>query len=152
MLWRYSQHLLHSYGELWLIRGNAEKALNYANECLELAENSNSLKNIIKGHRLRGQALLTQNQLNEAEQELITALEVARQVGNPPQLWQTHVALGDLRHARGSADEAYQSYADALIVVDEVASSLKDLSIRNTFLNSDHIQGIHSKAEAEMNS
>jgi class 3 adenylate cyclase/tetratricopeptide (TPR) repeat protein len=152
MLWRYSQHLFHSYGELWLLRGNAEKALSYADECLELAENSNSLKNIIKGRRLRGQALLAQGNLNEAEQELMTALKDARQVGNPPQLWQTHVALGDLRHFQGKNDEAYQAYADALSVVDEVASNLKDQSLRDTFLKSGQIQEIRGKAQAKMNS
>jgi len=34
MLWRYSQRLFHSYGELWLRRGDAAKALAYADECL----------------------------------------------------------------------------------------------------------------------
>ena len=30
MLWRYAQHLFHSYGELWLARGETERALAYA--------------------------------------------------------------------------------------------------------------------------
>ena len=40
-LWRYAQHLFHSYGELWLIRGDADRALAYADECLALAEPAN---------------------------------------------------------------------------------------------------------------
>ena len=152
MLWRYSQHLFHSYGELWLLRGDSVKALSYASDCLDLAENSNSLKNIIKGHRLRGQAFMAQGKLNQAEQELITAMEVAHQVGNPPQLWQTQTALGDLRHVQGRIDEAYQAYTEALIVVDGVASSLKDQNLRDTFLNSERIQELRIKAQAKMNS
>ena len=48
MLWRYSQHLFHSYGEVWLARGDLDKAMLYANECMELADQSNSQKNIVK--------------------------------------------------------------------------------------------------------
>jgi hypothetical protein len=68
MLWRYSQHHFHSYGELWLARGELDKALAYADECLALAEDSKSQKNIVKGQRLRGQALMAQDQLAKAEQ------------------------------------------------------------------------------------
>jgi hypothetical protein len=42
MLWRSSQHLFHSYGELWLVRGDPDKALAYADGCLALAEPSES--------------------------------------------------------------------------------------------------------------
>ena len=47
-LWRYSQRLFHSYGELWLARELPDKALSYASECLALAEENNSQKNIVK--------------------------------------------------------------------------------------------------------
>ena len=57
-IWHYSQRLFHSYGELWLARGDYDKALSYADECIELAESTDRPKNIVKGRRLRGQALL----------------------------------------------------------------------------------------------
>jgi tetratricopeptide (TPR) repeat protein len=147
MLWRYSQHLFHSYGELWLARGDYDKALAYADECLALAEPSDSRKNMVKGRRLRGQVFLAQGELAEAERELVTALEMAREVGNPPQLWKTHAVLGELRQAQGRADEARQAYQDALTVIEEVAASLSDESLRETFLGSDHVQGIRRAAE-----
>lgn len=145
MIWRYSQHLFHSYGELWLMRGDYRKALSYADECLTLAEESNSRKNIIKGHRLRGQALMAQGAQTEAEQELSIALDVAQQVSNPPQLWKTHAALGDLRQAQGRPDEARQAYRDALAVIEKVASDLTDQSLRDTLLVSFHVQEIRSR-------
>src|SRR5205823_5244799 len=77
MAWRYSQHLFHSYGELWLDRGEPVRALAYADECLELAEHNSSMKNVVKGRRLRGQALLAMGRLDQAEQELSASLEVA---------------------------------------------------------------------------
>lgn len=147
MIWRYSQHLFHSYGELWLVRGDSHKALSYADECLELAEKSNSRKNIIKGRRLRGQALMAQGKLDKAERELDVALIMAQKVGNPPQLWKTHAALGDLSLAQERPGEAHQSYGAAMAVIDEVAINLSDESLRETFLNSEHVQGIRQKMD-----
>ncbi|MCH8994799.1 MAG: tetratricopeptide repeat protein, partial [Chloroflexi bacterium] len=146
MLWRYSQHLFHSYGELWLGRGEHDQALSYADECLALAEESESRKNVVKGRRLRGQALLAQGKLSEAEREFATALEIAQEIGNPPQLWKTHAALGELRQAQGRRDEARQCYRDAIAVIEGVAQGLTEESLRETFLSSDHVQGIRREA------
>lgn len=146
MLWRYAQHLFHSYGELWLLRGRAEKALAYADECLAGAEESGSMKNVVKGLRLQGQVFLEQGELTRAERALYSALESARQVGNPPQLWKTHAALGDLRSAQERDADARREYADALSVIEGVAAGLGDESLRETLLNSDAAQAIRWKA------
>jgi tetratricopeptide (TPR) repeat protein len=146
MAWRYTQRLFHSHGELWLVRSDPEKARAYADECLALAEQSGSKKNIVKGHRLRGQALLVQHELEEAAQEIVTALGLAQQLGNPPQLWKTFVALGDLRRAQGHPEDARQSFRDALTVIDGVATALKDESLRATFLTSPHVRHIRELA------
>src|SRR5436309_13598296 len=70
--WRYSQRLFHSYGELWLARGDLARAASYAERCLELAVGNSSRKNIVKGLRLRAQVLLAQGELEDAKQELST--------------------------------------------------------------------------------
>ncbi len=123
----------------------AHKALAYPDECLQLAEPSDSKKNIVKGRRLRGQALLAQGKLAEAEKELATALEIAKEIGNPPQLWTTHAALGELRQAQGKPDDANKAYRDALSVIDGVAAGLTDESLRETFLTSAHVQEIRAR-------
>jgi tetratricopeptide (TPR) repeat protein len=146
MAWRYTQRLFHSHGELWLVRSDPEKARAYADECLALAEQSGSKKNIVKGRRLRGQALLAQRKLSEAEQEIVTALGIAQQLRNPPQLWKTLVALGDLRQAQGHPEDARQAYRDALTVIDGVSAALKDEALRETFLTSPHVRHIRELA------
>jgi class 3 adenylate cyclase/tetratricopeptide (TPR) repeat protein len=145
-LWRYSQHLFHSYGELWLLRGDAEKALVFAGECVALAEASESRKNIVKGRRLRGQALLAQGHLAEAGRELDIALPVAREIGNPPQLWKTLAALGDLREAQSKPTVARRAYREAMAVIEGVGAALTDEALRQTFLNSDEVQRIREHA------
>ena len=89
MKWRYAQHLYHSLGELRLTKGDAAQALECADECLKLAEPTMSRKNLVKGWRLQGQALLAQGQGEQAEAALSRALTIAQEIGNPPQLWKT---------------------------------------------------------------
>jgi tetratricopeptide (TPR) repeat protein len=149
MLWRYSQHFFHSYGDLWLVRGDLNKAKAYADECLALAEQSNSQKNIVKGLRLRGQVLLAQGMLAEAGQELSSALKVALRVGNPTQLWKTYAVMGDLRQTQERPNDACRAYGDALAVIEEVAAGLKNKTLRDIFTESHRVQEIRQKARRE---
>jgi len=84
---RYTQHLNASLGELWLARGDAQKAMEFADACLVTAEATESRRNIVKGRRVKGEAFLALGKLDEAETELEAALRVGREVGNPAQLW-----------------------------------------------------------------
>ncbi|MGH4025152.1 MAG: ATP-binding protein [Pseudonocardiaceae bacterium] len=142
LLWRYSLHLFHAYGELWLDRDEPAKALGYADECLDLAEQTLSSKYLVKGRRLRGQALLAQGRLDDAEQELLAALEAAVDLGNPPQLWKTHAAVGRLRRAQGRPKDARRAYGEALSIIEAVAAGLTDEKLRETLRNSDPVEEI----------
>ena len=146
-LWRYSQHMFHSYGELWLLRGDTSQAIAYADECLRLAEPANSQKNITKARRLRGEAFMAMDDLVNAEKELSTALDIAQQIANPPQLWKTLVAQGQLFLAQGSDSDALVSFKSAYAVIKKVAASLEDTSLRETFLSSEHAQHIAKLAQ-----
>jgi class 3 adenylate cyclase/tetratricopeptide (TPR) repeat protein len=147
MLWRYSQHLFHSYGEIWIARGNLDKSITFTDECLALALQSNSQKNIVKGSRLRAQVFLAQGKQAEADQELSIALEIAHRVGNPTQLWKTYAVVGDLRQAQGRPDEASRAYTAALSIIKEIAGGLHNESLRDTFISSPPVQEIHQKAQ-----
>jgi tetratricopeptide (TPR) repeat protein len=136
MLWRYSQHYFHTQGELSLAEGHFEKALTLADECIALATETGVLKNIVKGRRLRGQALVARGDLEAAQTELTAALDLAREVGNPGQLWKTHAAIGDLHIAANRGADAREAYAAALTVLEDVAASLADMGLRETLLAS----------------
>jgi predicted ATPase/class 3 adenylate cyclase len=145
MKWRYSQHCCHSLGELWLTKGDAEKALQFAEECLKLAEPTESRKNIVKGWRLQGQAFCMQGKLAEAEAVLHKALALAKEIGNPPQLWKTYQALGVLYERQDKTDQARSAYASAIEVIDGVASRLQDQELKQTFLAARPVQEIREK-------
>src|SRR5262249_16125083 len=148
MKWRYLQHCCHSLGELWLTKGDAEKALRFAEECLRVAEPTESRKNIVKGRRLQGQAVCLQGRLAEAESTLQKALALAKEVGNPPQLWKTYRALGELYERQGAADKAQSAYASAIAVIESVASRLRDQEIKRVFLSARPVQEIWERLMA----
>jgi len=142
MKWRYSQHLMHSLGEVKLAGGDAERALALADECLVLAEQTDSRKNVVKGLRLRGQAFAVKGDLAAAERELKAALELAQDAGNPPQLWKTWAATAELRRLQGDEGGAQDACVEAAAVVQAVATSLDDDGLRETFLGSEHAGAI----------
>ncbi len=148
VLWSYAQHLCHSYGELCLARRQYDKALSYADECIERAEATGRRKNVVKGRRLRGQTLLATVDLTGAEPDLLAALEIAKEIGNPPQLWKAYAALGDLREGQGNVEDARAAYRDGLSVIEQTAAALTDAALRTTFLTSDAVERIRQAAGA----
>lgn len=92
--------------------------------------------------------MLAQGRLAEAEEEIRAALSLATEVGNPPQLWRTHASLGELRRAQSRPDDARRAYENALAVIESVAAGLTDAQLRDTFLRSEHVQGIKAAAAA----
>ena len=146
LLWRYSLHFLHSYGELWLDGGEPAEALACADECIALAMLSSSRKYVVKGRRLRGQALVRTGRLDEAERELLTALEIAVEVRNPPQLWKTHAALADLRRRQGRPDAAREAYGAALSVIERMARTLADPAMREPLRHFPQVEDIRRAA------
>ena len=149
MKWRYSQHLRHSLGELLFGFGEQDEALRLADECLALAEPTESRKNIVKARRLRGQIFLGRGNLAKADEDIGVALATALQIGNPPQVWKTYAALGDLRKVQGRLTDARQAYNDALAVMQKVAGGLQDVSLKETLLNSALANELRVKIETQ---
>jgi hypothetical protein len=96
MKWRYSMHLFASLGDFWLARGESARAQEFADQCLDIASRTNSRKYLVRGRRLLGEIALARRQWDEAEGWLQQTLTLAQTVGNPTQLWKTHLALGRL--------------------------------------------------------
>ena len=124
MKWRYSTHLFASLGEFWLARGEPSQAREFANQCLELATRTTSRKYLVRGWRLAGEIALAQRRWEEAEQALRHALTFAETIGNPTQLWKTHVALGGLFAETKQPEAAQRAYRAARTVIEQVRGSL----------------------------
>jgi tetratricopeptide (TPR) repeat protein len=143
MKWRYSMHLFASLGELWLAHGDATKARDFADQCLEIATPTNSRKYLVKGYRLKGEVALVRRQWDEAEGVLRQALTIAQAIGNPTQLWKTHLALGRLYAATKKPERARQAYQSARGVIDRVKTSLQNPGLRASLENSPLIRHVY---------
>jgi class 3 adenylate cyclase/tetratricopeptide (TPR) repeat protein len=146
MRWRYSAHLFVSLGQLWLARGDPTKALEFADRCLNIATPTESRKYISKAWRLRGEIALARHEWEEAERWLDKALKLARLVGNPPQLWRTHLAMGRLHDEAKRADKALREYRAARAVVDRIKSNAQDSSLCTSLKNSPRLQQVYELA------
>lgn len=148
MLWRYSQHMLHSYGELRRLRGELDEALSYADECLELARRTDSPKNVVKARRLRAQVLAARGQIDEAAGEFREGIAIGRDIGNAGQLWRTYEAYGDMLRGAGQDDEAREQYDHALQVIDHIASGLTDEQLKATFVGAEPVRAMREAVSA----
>ncbi len=143
MKWRYTVHLFASLGELWLARGDPAKAREFAGQCLEIASRTNSRKYLVRGWRLKGEAAAARRQWGEAETGLREALTIAEAIGNPPQLWKTHAALGRLHAERKQGDLARRAYQAAREIVDGIKAGLRDPRLRGGLEQSTLIREIY---------
>jgi len=141
--WRYSTHLFASLGELWLARRDTARAHEFADQCLELTTRTNSRMYLVKGWRLRGEIALAHRQGNEAEEALRQALSIAEAIGNPTQLWKTHIALGQLHTETKRSEAAQQAYRAAREVIDRIKASLQNPGLRASLENSPLVRYIY---------
>jgi transcriptional regulator with AAA-type ATPase domain/tetratricopeptide (TPR) repeat protein len=132
MRFRYSNRLWASMGELALARGDLDRARARAEQCLELATQTNARKNLVKGWRLSGAIASAARRWDEAHHALNEALVVAQAIGNPTQLWHTYAALGHYHEERGEKDAARSAYTAARAVIDGVVTGLSTSRLRGS--------------------
>jgi DNA-binding NtrC family response regulator/tetratricopeptide (TPR) repeat protein len=144
MRFRYSIRLFGDMGEVALAHGDLEKAGAMSSRCLEAASHTKSRKNLVKAYRLKGEIAGARKEWNDAEKYLANALQIARSIGNPPQLWKTHLALGRLYEESGRRELASTAYKDARRVVDDVQASLQQEDLRASFERAAFVQKIRS--------
>jgi hypothetical protein len=130
MKWRYSMHLFASAGELAFARDDHREARAFADQCLEVASRTGSRKYEARAWRLRGEIAIARRQWGDAAMALHEALGGAHGVGNPTQLWKTHVALARLHMERGEITEAEAARTAAHAVVAAVSNAVHDAELR----------------------
>jgi hypothetical protein len=77
-----------------------------------------------------GEIALARGHWDEAERALQQALTIAQVIGNPTQLWKTHLVYGHLYIAIRKPEIAQQAYGAARDVIERVKGSLRDPGLR----------------------
>jgi tetratricopeptide (TPR) repeat protein len=152
MKWRYSMHLFASLGDFWLARGEPAKAQEFAAQCLDIATRTSSRKYLVKGWRLLGEIALACRQRDEAVGLLQQALTLAQTIGNPTQLWKTHLALGRLHAAARQPEQARQAYRATRAVIERVKAHLRNSELRAGLEKSSLIQHVYDLSASDYTS
>jgi hypothetical protein len=113
-----------------MARGNPTKAQEFVDQCLDIATRTTSRKYLVKGWRLKGEIARARRQWGEAERWLRQALPLAQAIGNPTQLWKTHLAMGRLHAEARRPESARQAYRAARAVIDQVKARVQDPRLR----------------------
>ncbi len=133
MKWRYSQHLCASYGEACLALDDLNKADDWANQCLNLATQTESKKYMVRGWRLKASVDAHRLNWEDAEASLRRALTLAESLGNPTQLWRTQLAMSQLLVDTKQADKARAVEQSAQDTLDRIGARLRGQNLRDAF-------------------
>ncbi len=132
--------LWYARAELALARNDPSLALHITDQLFASAIGLSSEASIPRLAKLRGEALIKLKQAAEAETLLQQARATALERGLRPLLWRIDLTLGKLAHAQRRYEEAQRRFAEALELLENLASSLPDESLHQQFLH--HAQAL----------
>ncbi len=144
MKWRYSMHLWVSMSQTLLILGEPDRALAYADRCLVQAEDTGTKRYISKGHRARALVLSSFDRHDDALAEIDIALTVADAIGGPEPRWRALGARAAILALAGRADEAADTAASALGVIDGIVEALAEPGAGEILLGSADVAKIRA--------
>ncbi len=120
--------------ELALACHKPEEALRITNALIASTPNSGEGRKPLRLARLRGAALAALQQPEEAEAELRSAYQLAKEQGWRSLLWRLGVDLGHLYRAQRHHAEAEQCFAEVRDELEALAAGVPDDLLRTTFL------------------
>ena len=126
--------------ELALVRGDSGVALDITEGLIASAANLSNKRIIPHLWKLRAEVLAALGRKAEAEGELRVAQEAAHAQGLRPLLWRISLTQGKLSHAQRRYEEADRRFAEALELLEDLASSLPDETFHQRFLQ--HAQAL----------
>ncbi len=122
--------------ELALAQGQPTRALEIIDRLMASTAHATEGESGLRVLKLRGETLFMLQRALEAEATFKRAQEIARTQGARPMLWRICIALGTLYQTQGRDAEAEQTFATARTLIEELAATIVDESLRENFLRS----------------
>jgi tetratricopeptide (TPR) repeat protein len=120
--------------ELALAQGDPTRALALIDQLIAATPQGAEGQSSLRALKLRGDALAALQRPIEAEATFKQAQELAREQGARPMQWRIEGALGHLYYVQGRNAESEQAFAAAWNMIQELATTLMDESLKNNFL------------------
>jgi DNA-binding CsgD family transcriptional regulator len=120
--------------ELELAQAHPDQALLIIDRLISTAAHVEDGAVIPRLWHLRGEALVALGRMEEARAVLCSARDAAGRQGARPFLWRICVTLGKCYRTQASRRQAEEAFALARTTLEELASTLPDHDLRDTFL------------------
>lgn len=146
MRWRYLTRMIIIKGRLALVEGDTKAALAAADEALAIARDTQARKNIARSCRLRGQALLTEGNVDRARAALKHALSIGVKLKSPSLIWPYQLALAQLEEAVDDEEATKNYYFEAAKILYDIANRLTNPGLYRPFLAARPVQAVISNA------
>ncbi len=130
MRYRYSIRLYAGLAELSLRTGSSDLARDFLKQSMDLATPYGARKNMVRGWRLKGEIALADKEWEEAGKWLAQASALAKEIGNPPQMWKSSLALGEFYEATGEEEKAEEARRSAADLIESTRQGIKDPALR----------------------
>jgi tetratricopeptide (TPR) repeat protein len=138
---RYTIFLCLANIELAVSRGDPERALALVDDLLKEVSPLTRV-DVPDVLRWKGIALHQLGRINEAHQALAGARSRAKGFDCRLHLWPVLAELADVNAELGNHSEARANRADASVIIEEIADSLREVGLRESFLNQPRVQRV----------
>ena len=144
--WRYDIRLHAAMAEYSLRRGEREKAREIVTRLLETACKYEVHKYAAVGHKLLAEIAIAEDDITTAEAEFASALDELRRYPAPVVEWAVHAELGRLKARAGDPVAAREAFAKSAEIIERIAASVTDASLREIFLKSEMVSEVRDQA------
>ncbi len=136
---RYTIFVCLANIELAVAKGEYDKALSLTEKLLDETAPLTRV-DVPDVLRWKGIALMGLDQLDEALQVLAQACSLAKAMDSKPQLWSILASLADVNSKLGNRKEAESNRKEARKIVEQIAESLREIELRDSFLSQPRVQ------------
>jgi serine/threonine protein kinase/tetratricopeptide (TPR) repeat protein len=150
--WRYNIRLHAAMAEHSLRLGDTAKAREVVSRLLETAGKYEVHKYTAVGHKLLAQIAIAEGDVATAESEFAAALDELRRYTVPVVEWTIRAELGRVKASAGDDVAARDAFAKSAEIIDSIAASVADVSLRETFLTSDAVREVKTRATSAASS
>ena len=109
-------------------------ALDAFNRALALAQRAGNRRETMQAHLYRGETLVRQGAVDEAERDFTAALALARELSATEDQWKALYGLGRVARARGDRAQAAREFQEAIERIESVRAKLQLPSLKTDFL------------------
>jgi CHAT domain-containing protein len=123
-----------SLGLFYLNTNRLPEALEQCENAVECLRKSRSWRPLAQTYFFLGQVQRRSNMKEEATKSYESSIKIARSIGRPETLWRAYSQLGRLADQQGDWHKAFQCYADAISLIEEMRGELGDPGLKALFM------------------